>query len=631
MNRFDEVRGQDYISTYVRPPLELYADLAKDYQDRYRTGKAIPDQLDALSQSIKAAPIHYSLKDAYINDYKTQVNNLMDSAKPGDYAKPEFQEKANRIVREFKNDPRLNTIQGTKAWWDKEYQPYLNDEKTKRNLNLTNLMDKQGNYIQTDKGVYNNDFVQYKENSKDLKNIMDDVSIDGTPLSSISKWKRDGNYFIDQDGHKKEVTPQKIKDVALANSENYANTEGGGFRLATILNTVGLDPHMSYTDFKYNENIPLETKLAVQDELATDLENYGKKQIFKDTDIKYNLHDDKIAQFRAKKDIIDTPPSLGQVVAGNTTYNLVQDAPSEIKDILTFNKDGKAIIDWEGLHGRPKGGAYSQFSFPRYDKNKGLIDNSTQLYNYSKEAANAIGFKGEINSKTIPDILTEYNKASKALSYDYKLPSTEQAVIKDDMLKDRRNYKFMDEDGKIIDPVLLDEDFSPDTRVYDNGKSKIAFSYIDKSNKSEPVIKYGTAENLAIEDNKFHSTIGTLQKDQLDFYKNGTISNPTAQQMNREFGMDDKNYKGPKIISVTQSPTGNSIYVVLGDPNNRKDQTYEEIKIVNGQKVRFIKPNLPTLMKEVNKDWYNTPEGQAEANRIAPKKSAYEDLLNTGD
>lgn len=459
VNRYDVPVGQRYTSSYIPLPLDEIGQMAKQYSADYKAGKQAPHALDQLEQAIKAAPVDFDNKKILMDDYHSKMNDIVSTAKPEDYAKPEYQQKINTLLYNFKNDPRLNAIANNKEMFDKVYQPYLSSKEAQKDLVLTDVRSKEHptGYSQLKPGqsLAPLDYVQHEDAIKGSKTIMDDIKIDGIPLSSISQWKRDGNYFIDQDGHRKEITPDKVMNLAKANVANYAENTEGRFRFKTLLNKVGLDPHMSYTDFKYSNDIPKETKDAISNELANDLYSYGSKQIFKDTDISYNLEADQLALHRAKK-------GADQEEFNKTTSTqseaLMQDKSANILQDLKFDSKGNLTI--------PTKGGYVKS--PGYDEN-GVYDADRVVWkadtgkDLDKMAQN-VRAVNELKSKypSLKDLspketVEAYNKAKGSLSAEsIPLHSISNVAAKNigeavSRNKQQRNFYLYDSKGKTID------------------------------------------------------------------------------------------------------------------------------------------------------------------------------------
>lgn len=416
-NRYNTLLQDRYVSTYVPLPLEQISGLAQDYTDRYNTGKNLPKQFDLLSQKINAAPVDYDNKDKLVNDYKSRINNEVNNAKPGDFAKPEFQDKISSLTKEFANDPRLQSIIANKHEFDKNWDPYLNSKESKEDLILSNITDKDNpnigykahssGYKQLKPGevLQPLDYIKYQKSIDGVKTIMDNIAIKGNSLSSIKQWSKDGNYFIDTDGHHKEVSKKDVYNVAKANVGNYAENTEGKFRFKSLLNKVGLDAHMNYTDFMYNDKIPDNIKEDIKKEMIKDLYNYGTKQIFEDDNIKYNLKDNVLKQHEGIKEI-DTPKIITTNEQGNPETTDINGVLKGLGIDSILNENGELKIN-------------NIFS-STYKVTK--VDGTTKEFTNSQEAHSFAGNTGSItqqrigNNKSADDIVNEAYVKLPALS-----------------------------------------------------------------------------------------------------------------------------------------------------------------------------------------------------------------------
>lgn len=633
VNRFDQPIGQRYTSTYVPMPLEEIGHMAKQYSDQYKLGQALPQQLDVLGQAIKAAPVDFENKQIILNEYKGKLNDLVNNAKPEDYARPEYQQKVGAVINQFKNDPRLNAIINNKEVFDKVYTPYLNSKESKKDLVLTNVLsqDHPTGYKQMKQGesLAPLDYIQHEDALKGAKTIMDDIKIDGTPLSSISQWKRDGDYFIDQDGHRKEITKDKVMNLAKANVGNYAENSEGRFRFKSLLNELGGDPHMSYSEFKNNPTISTKVKNYVDQELANDLFNYGSKQIFKDTDISYNLEADQVKIHAKKKAINDAVDvGMGQPIPGRIITDVV---PEDIKQFMDkngkfdFTKMGKDIP----VYG-PNGILMSL-------KPGDLAGDAAKVSAFVRDAAKAIGYKGELKADNYNDIMQKYNAQLSKIAPDYAMTPVESEVISHSIKGQRNNYEFLDENGeKLTDNIALDKTFTADQKIIrkigDNNVVMYKGSYVPEG-ETKPVVI--TVRPLGVQTNIANDRVANQQNRAIQFMSKGTTDKEmdSVQQAAVKSGLIGK---GTKVVDFQPDIVQNGIgYITLG---NEKDRTNQGIiKVVyatdadGSLKILYQdnKVTSPTeFMNEQFKAYYSTPQGIAE---LQPVMSGKQKLSTTSD
>ena len=657
VNRFDRPQGQQYTSTYVPLPLEQIGSLAKQYQDQYQTGKALPQQLDVLGQAIKAAPVDFENKASLIDEYKGKLNDIVSNAKPEDFARPDYQQKVNSIIYQFKNDPRVNAITNNKEVFDKVYTPYLNSKESKEDLVLTNVLDKDdpnkgykahpSGYKQMKPGesLAPLDYVKYERAITGAKTIMDGVNIDGTPLSSISQWRRDGNYFIDQDGHKKEITPDKIASIAKANVGNYAENSEGRFRFKTLLNELGGDPHMSYSEFKDSDKISKDAKQYVDEQLANDLYTYGAKQIFKDTDISYNLKTDELKMHAAKKKQDESAGiGLGQTVPSSKidTYTSVPDKlKGYVREDGTFDwnamassdkyqvigKDNKVLGTYstsQEAHAAQKKDPYS--IIVQSNKGGGSGDEHKVLREYIKESAKLLG--KDVNSIKADDyskIIEERKQYDSILHSEYQFTPAEQKIEKNNILSYRNNYAAFDDSGKSIDNPLLDpavaKSFQPDRKSYSDNKVQTSGTYIDSNNKLQKV----TFRSLSKEKNTFFDPLSQTQNNTASYVRTGNINESVksqAKDLKKALELPDN------IEVVDAQQLGNHNFLTVADKTNRSNTTtYELTKDPNGTIRPYMVGKVSDLHKLAEKYWYlETSEGQAELQSLPSNSTLYKEV-----
>lgn len=648
-NRYNTLLQDRYVSTYVPLPLEQISGLAEDYTNKYNTGKNLPKQFDLLTQKINAAPGDYNNKDILIKDYKSKIDDLVNNAKSEDYAKPEYQDKIKNLTLEFAKDPRLQSIINNKHTYDTQYVPYLNSKESKEDLVLTDIQDKDNpntgykahssGYKQLKPGEILKplDYVKYERSIDGVKTIMDNIAVKGVSLSSIGQWSKDGNYFIDTDGHRKEVSKEDVYNVALANIGNYAENTQGKFRFKTLLQQTGLDPHMNYTEFMYNDKIPKKLKEGIDKELTKDLYNYGTKQIFEDTDIKYNLKDNVIKQHNAKK-LSDAQDAIGIPQTAPDTENienLTKEIPKDIQHIFAYEKQSD--------------GSYkSKFNPDQFGENtyKGFMGGKNYIktgegslkpqiskaWDYLYNAAKAVGINTKNlslnNKQQVEDILNQYMEYSKNISPQEIIQGPQQDIISNNIINDRQNYTIKDADGIVVTnskmPDINEKNFNATARTYKDGKQIIKAQY---QNDNGEIVNY-TVIPHSNQSNDYYGTVGSIKENMQKFFTQGKSNEDSkpllkiienkmksiAEKNNQEFvSFDSPKYKGPKPIDVKKIPGSNNYIMVLADKDNRKD-FHNYLYNDDTGKSESIGGGLDGLEQFISTNWYsNTPEGNAEA------------------
>lgn len=648
VNRFDRSQGQQYTSTYVPMPLEQIGDLAKQYQGHYQTGQALPQQLDILGQAIKAAPVDFENKARLIDEYKGRLGEIVNTAKPEDFARPEYQQKVNSIIYQFKNDPRVNAITNNKEVFDKVYTPYLSSKDAKKDLILTNVMSKEhsSGYKQMKPGesLAPLDYITHEDSLKGAKTIMDDIKIDGKSLSGIGEWAKDNNYFLKSTGHEKQILEAKVRNVAKANIGNYAENSEGRFRFKTLLNQVGLDPHMSYSDFKYAENIDPKIKQAIDSELENDLFNYGSKQIFKDVESSYDVKGNQLRLHAAKKDINESiTPGLLQSIEG-APISMVSPEMKALFDDGIINDKGE--IDYSSLSKTNfNAKASTKEAGNRVAKMGGWLNldmassstkdytNADRLAKVAVQAAKILGKTDKVTSENIPTILKEYNEFMSVKGYmGNKYDGIDKTAITQQVINDPTNYEFLDgklqvsDDAKKVKETMFDTQvnkFTINSRVNIDGKSYLQGSVIDKKTgeTKEVYIRPRTKEF-----NQHFDNIAKVADSMKDYY---TGKYTPVKSSDAAFG-------NQLIISQTEVNGGRSIIRVYkdpNDPNDREQVVKYDIEYVPGEvkgkydtrltNREIVGNSFKEYQQGEHVNYGYTKEGRKMYETVAPKKDAW--------
>jgi hypothetical protein len=615
MNRFDQPIGnrEQFISTYAPMPLEAFTRLAMTKQSQYNSA------LDDLEKSkgllsVKADPDAEPYRDKWVGKRSKELGTFADRAVKEGWT-PSLNAEYIKWKNEVINDPDRLTMERRHEDY---YKRYLPDKQTQvKNRKYIGDLDEYPT-LKSSPDQLTPWYYQGLEELQDYDDTAKKIVGPIKPSGDDRKWfnlDESGNIISIKKGSEG-VAGDYLRKISRTKVIDYAKTPAGGQLLDVYLrkNPNATDEELS----KYLEDQMVRSNL---NQLFSKTDNeqsfsYGPKDI------------------RDKKAIEEG--SLGQTVPGSVEHNLTLEVPEPLRGVVSYN-NGKATIDYDkkrfvtdykvyNKHGREVA-TYDKYEdavkysreiggtmeLHNTNKVRGLSDKDhADLANYVANAAKAIGYKGEIKASDYSKILTEYNKAAKSISYDSKLTDVERRIIKNDMLADRTNYVYRDANGNPIEAeAITNATFNPNTRVYGaDGKSRIQFTITDKEGK---VIKTGIAESLSQEDTAYHSVIGNLQKEELDYYKTGTTPYKGS--------VKDKDVPNNKIISVQQSPDGVSKYIVYADPNNRKQHYYLEER--DGKLYRIN--NLSELKKLINKNWYQTPEGKAEAVILANKMTQYED------
>lgn len=301
MNRFDQasLNNYRYQSAYVPLPLQEIGDLAKDYSGRYKQGKELSNQLGLLANKVQAAPMDYELKNQFLQDAHSKMDDLVSKAKPEDWANPEFQDRMKNTLNQIASDSRLNTIQSNKKWFDDEYTKFASNPKNAGDLDFT--LEKDPNHA-----------TGFKQNLKGQSF----AGLKVTPQGDIYKQKSDIMSHINESGYMKDlginygdpirvgsngeyqaykgvkegwvgISKDKVKQVADLSADLYGNTPEGKYEVQKILKD---DLRMGSEAYNYDYNTL--QKLAnngdehakavfnhIKSRFGNDLFNVGAKQI----------------------------------------------------------------------------------------------------------------------------------------------------------------------------------------------------------------------------------------------------------------------------------------------------------------------------------------------------------------
>lgn len=242
-SRFDTSQEQQYVHNYIPLPFETIAALGEKANKNFAEGKQAEAELGALGQAIKAAPMYRDDRKAFIDNYNLKLKTLVDEAK-GDYGSKDFQAKANALITEFKNDPKIQAFAETKEAFDNWQKAKLTGNA--KDLDYTYDMDPNNptgtNFRQRDvlkEGVYNNKITKWSDWGTDADKAVGQVAASGnqsignlnlgnTKIEGGTLYERRGNSWVG-------VTKDKLEGVVAATVPVYAASEGGQNHLETIL------------------------------------------------------------------------------------------------------------------------------------------------------------------------------------------------------------------------------------------------------------------------------------------------------------------------------------------------------------------------------------------------------------
>ena len=351
-NRFDTPYGQQYVSQYVKLPFETISALGEKANRNFEEGKKAEDDLGALGQAIKAAPMYEAHKQQFVNEYNKKTQDLVEEAK-GDYGSPEFKRKAHKLMQEFKSRPEIDAFTQTKKAFE-DYQSQKKDSKNAMNLDWTYQKDKEGNYIPLDvnkQGIYTPKFTQYEDWNKTAKDVMGKVADSGynkdldidfsRPTTTLSN----GETAVYSKRHKGYVgvSDPKVKELSSLMAGEYANTAAGKHHLQSL---VGEDiDYQTLSREAQNNPQAAKAKKAIDQEFINHMYRANANQIggvTTDTQDYHYEHDRNAAAANDKK-VIDQAKKYMPSYEGNVDITPSTPANALVTlgmDPSTMNDDG---------------------------------------------------------------------------------------------------------------------------------------------------------------------------------------------------------------------------------------------------------------------------------------------------
>src|ERR1700751_895088 len=215
------------------------------------------------------------------------MNDLVDQYH-GNYGDPQFKVDANRLIGKLANDPKIQTIQQESKAYDKVLE-HLSDPKNARDINDFVLPTEQINKPHIlSKGINSVPFADY---TKHASQYTDKIIPDSNSINKITP-TQDGLMYELKNGEHQFITKGRIHQIAIDNLSQYANTEGGKYRIGQFIRDYvpQLGEHISKIDYDrlkqhLNETNP-QLSQHLDNYLASDIEGLGEQKIH--NQIKYN-------------------------------------------------------------------------------------------------------------------------------------------------------------------------------------------------------------------------------------------------------------------------------------------------------------------------------------------------------
>jgi len=389
-SRFDVNRPENfqYTSQYIPLPLEAISNMAKEYSTNTAKGKAIPSQLDILERKLEVAPKDYAKKAEVFKNAHNILNEHIASAKPGDWSKPEFQNKTQTIIAQLASDPIFNSFAINKKYFDthKTKNPNDLDFTYERDPNdpfgTTYKQDMTGSIIAEPK------ITEYDDPTAAKTSIMAGIKDSGYLIkhgidySKTDKVGANNDYNLYQgltEG-KSGVGDPRIAEIARSSTDVYGNSNAGKWETQKLLRDdydFGSEAqNWDYARLKreaYSGNeVALDIYREISDKYARDMYLIGAKQ--RDENITKTLDQTTLKDDVANKKALDKAEPLpdsyeSEAIPGNQ-FSPTQDMKFDSKHNLVVPTTNDHLTN-DQLYGEDSGiRGIGKTDKTRFDLNK---------------------------------------------------------------------------------------------------------------------------------------------------------------------------------------------------------------------------------------------------------------------
>lgn len=658
INEFDQSVRPEYVSNRIQLPFAEIHAMAANQQKSFNEGKALEDDLGALGQAIKAAPMYEGHRQAFINEYKTKIKDLTGNGNIN-YADPEFKRKASMLVNEFKSRPEINAFSNTlKSFQDWESQ--VKNPDNAMNLDFTYDKDKQGNFNQLDvnkQGIYSPKFTKFEDYNETGKKIMGHIASDGSLKDSGYDFSNPANIKINNgetqvynsNTHGWEgVSSGKLGNLSKMMVGEYVNTVAGKHHLQSLIGK----------DITYNQ-LDDNTKSKVNNIFANHLYASNANQVGGKTTDKLDYHFEKDRNAEGKNDNKKIAETLiPSTIEGNTfdatrgdggfnnlinngTFNINEngisfDPNSLTKPSNTFDvrysdgtvKNVKTYAEAQNIYNNTPGVQINP-SDKKVSSEEKVKQFTTQVDKMSK----ALGVKyndllsnGKIDYAKVNQLATSYNELTKSRSLDLNLAPAVQESETENANLNWYNVKQVDPNnptttientqlGENEHVVVVNRRTDETGKMYNEG-------YIENTKTKE--VKPIAFRSQSKDKNLVFDALGKIQKIGID-----NLSNDRPNYLKGSSGkditisMNNTNYK-----LAGEENIGKGYYVqLLTDPNNKSNTIY--VMKNNNNEVVDMKQSLGDLKKSVETFYFTEiPEGITELENIKGKTKQAENQQN---
>lgn len=344
-SRFDININQPYQSVRIPLPLDYLAGIAKNIQGEHDEGLHATDAFSKIGNAIEAAPMYRDEKNAYINSFNQERDNLYNSTKS--YSDPEFKRKANELITRYASDPRLDMFKATNQAF-KDWQAQSKDPNNQMNLDWTYQRNPDGSFkqISLNNGIYSPTFTKFEDYDETAKKIMGHVREDGSLKDSGYDFSNPNNTRINNgetivfnsNTRKWEgVTSGKLENLSNLMAEDYANTTAGKHHLQSLLGQ-----NITYKQLDDN------TKSQVNKIFANHLYKANANQIGGKTENKQDYHFETDRNRQKDNDekynADNTPIYLWNILTGEGVApekNMLNHTLESINSGFKFNNKGE--------------------------------------------------------------------------------------------------------------------------------------------------------------------------------------------------------------------------------------------------------------------------------------------------
>jgi len=241
MNRFDNPKGQQYVSQRVPLPLDFIAGMAKDYSDKYNKAKEETYALDDLMSKVNAIDEHSQYKKQLNDQFHPRIEDLASRMAKGIDLNTATSE-INKLKRDFQNNELRQELENSYI----QKNEYL---KERRKLGAEYDFVEDPNY--SFKGTKDGQLESFRfqgmgkiqDHQKRAQEMMKDIASSGYDNNNTYIGK-DGNVYRSVNG-KEELATAQIWSIAQSKSPDFQSTLEGKNLVKHILHDM---PNISQKD-----------------------------------------------------------------------------------------------------------------------------------------------------------------------------------------------------------------------------------------------------------------------------------------------------------------------------------------------------------------------------------------------